>query len=44
MPKNLKEQSKILRFAKLSTENGSSDDCHAIKKAKSKRPEVTELA
>jgi hypothetical protein len=39
-----KEQSEILRFVKLSAENGSSDDCHAIGKAKSKRTEEMELA
>ncbi len=31
---------RVSMFAKLNTENGSSDDCHAIEKAKSKRPEV----
>ena len=30
-------------FAKLSTEKGSSDDCHAIEKAQSKRTEAMEL-
>jgi len=30
-------------FAKLSAEKGSSDDCYAIKKAKSKRAEEMEL-
>ncbi len=29
----LKEQKKNLRIVKLSAEKGSSDDCHAIKKA-----------
>jgi hypothetical protein len=32
-----KRKSGILRFAKLITEKGSSDDYHAIEKAKSKR-------
>jgi hypothetical protein len=32
-----KEQSEILRFAKLIPEKGNSDDCPGIEKAKSKR-------
>jgi hypothetical protein len=32
-----KSKSEILRFAKLITEKGSSDDYHVIEKAKSKR-------
>ncbi len=39
-----KSKSEILRFAKLSAEKGSSDDCHAIEKAKSKRTEACEKA
>ena len=39
----MKEQ-KILRFVKLIAEKGSSDYCHAIEKAKSKRIEEIELA
>jgi hypothetical protein len=35
--KSGKSKSEILRFAKLITEKGSSDDYHAIEKAKSKR-------
>ncbi len=40
----LKEKKKTLRFARLSTEKESSDDCHAIEKAKNKRAEEMELA
>ncbi len=31
-------------FSRLSAEKGSSDDCHAIEKVKSKRTEEMELA
>jgi hypothetical protein len=39
-----KRKSGILRFAKLITEKGSSDDYHAIEKAKSKGIEEMEFA
>ena len=41
--KKQKEQKQVLMFARLSAEKESSDACHAIEKAKSKRTEVTEL-
>jgi hypothetical protein len=38
-----KSKNETLGFTKLSAEKGSSDNCHVIEKAKSKRTEEMEL-
>jgi hypothetical protein len=42
--KSRKSKSEILMFAKLSAEKRSSDYCHAIERAKSKRIEEMDLS
>jgi hypothetical protein len=42
--RRIQRKSEISRFAEPSAEKESSDDCHAIEKAKSKKTEEMELA